>query len=88
MARIDPWGSVYPCLEQHVCVGSVRRNGFSSVWKSKPFDEERSRLASRRNCRCWYNNTALIAHFGTLIRKTVTTGRKVGPLRRPQKATP
>ncbi|MCK7512429.1 MAG: hypothetical protein MZV70_55910 [Desulfobacterales bacterium] len=24
MARIDPWGHVYPCLEQHVCVGSVR----------------------------------------------------------------
>jgi MoaA/NifB/PqqE/SkfB family radical SAM enzyme len=74
MARIDPWGNVYPCLEQHVCVGSVRSAGFAGIWNSKPFDEERKRLASSRNCRCWYNNTALIGHFGTLIKNTIVSG--------------
>ena len=75
MVRIDPWGNVYPCLEQHVCVGSVRSDGFSGVWNSKPLDEERRRLMSRRTCNCWYNNTALIGHFGALIKKTIPAGR-------------
>jgi MoaA/NifB/PqqE/SkfB family radical SAM enzyme len=71
MTRIDPWGNVYPCLEQHVCVGSVRRDAFSGVWNSKPFEDERKRLTSSRTCRCWYNNTALIGHFGALIKNTI-----------------
>ncbi|MGE5258197.1 MAG: radical SAM/SPASM domain-containing protein [Hyphomicrobiales bacterium] len=87
MARIDPWGNVYPCLEQHVCVGSVRRDSFSDVWNSKPLKEERKRLASRRNCRCWYNNTALIGHFGTLIQNTIS-GRKRCSSRWPQEVSP
>lgn len=87
MARIDPWGNVYPCLEQHVCVGSVRSAGFAGVWNSKPFDEERKRLASRRNCRCWYNNTALIGHFGALIQNTIPSGRNRYSTRWPQEAS-
>jgi MoaA/NifB/PqqE/SkfB family radical SAM enzyme len=87
MARIDPWGDVFPCLEQHVCVGSVRRDEFSGVWNSRPFDEERKRLASHRSCRCWYNNTALIGHFGTLIKKTIPNGRKRCVSQRPQEAS-
>jgi MoaA/NifB/PqqE/SkfB family radical SAM enzyme len=70
MARIDPWGNVYPCLEQHVRIGSVREAGFRSVWRSRAFDAERRRLAADRPCRCWYNNTAMIAHFGALLMKT------------------
>jgi len=67
MARIDPWGNVYPCLEQHVCIGSVRETDFRTIWNSAMFKEERRRLASNRPCRCWYNNTALIGHYGRLL---------------------
>jgi MoaA/NifB/PqqE/SkfB family radical SAM enzyme len=71
MARIDPWGNVYPCLEQHVCTGSVRRSSFAEVWASEALRQERRRLASDRACRCWYNNTAVIGHFGTLLQRTI-----------------
>ncbi len=67
MTRIDPWGNVYPCLEQHVCVGSVRENDFPTIWNSDNYYQERRRLASNRPCRCWYNNTALIGHYGKLL---------------------
>jgi len=67
MTRIDPWGNVYPCLEQHVRIGSLHQNDFISIWKSEAFARERSRLASDRGCRCWYNNTALIGHYGNLL---------------------
>ena len=67
MARIDPWGKVYPCLEQHVCIGSVRENDFQTIWNSDNFIKERKRLASNRPCRCWYNNTALIGYYGNLL---------------------
>jgi MoaA/NifB/PqqE/SkfB family radical SAM enzyme len=67
MARIDPWGNVYPCLEQHVCVGSVRENDFRTIWNSNKLDQERDRLASNRSCSCWYNNTALIGHYGKYL---------------------
>jgi MoaA/NifB/PqqE/SkfB family radical SAM enzyme len=70
MARIDPWGNVYPCLEQHVCIGSVREKDFQTIWNSDNFDKERKRLASNRPCRCWYNNTALIGHYGKLLGRT------------------
>ena len=78
MARIDPWGNVYPCLEQHVCIGSVRNNDFQSIWNSDNFEKERKRLASNRPCRCWYNNTALIGHYGNLLGST--PGRAVKDL--------
>ncbi len=69
MARIDPWGNVYPCLEQHVQVGSIRGASFAAVWNGESFLRERRRLANGRGCRCWYNNTALIGHFGGLLAK-------------------
>ncbi len=70
MARIDPWGNIYPCLEQHVCLGSVRKNDFRTIWSSESFEKERRRLAHKRACRCWYNNTALIGHYGKLLGTT------------------
>jgi MoaA/NifB/PqqE/SkfB family radical SAM enzyme len=70
MTRIDPWGSVFPCLEQHVRIGSIREGGFAAVWRSAAYEAERRRLAAGRSCRCWYNNTAMIAHFGSLIDRT------------------
>jgi MoaA/NifB/PqqE/SkfB family radical SAM enzyme len=76
MARIDPWGNVYPCLEQHVCIGSVRANAFQTIWNSKNFENERKRLADNRACRCWYNNTALIGHYGNLLGNTPTKALK------------
>jgi MoaA/NifB/PqqE/SkfB family radical SAM enzyme len=75
VARIDPWGNVYPCLEQHKLVGSVRAEPFSRIWNSTALDQERKRLACDRDCRCWYNNTALLAHFGTWITRTLPNGR-------------
>ncbi len=71
MARIDPWGRVYPCLEQHVRVGSIVAGGFGAVWVSAEFNRERQRLAADRLCRCWYNNTAMIGHFGRRLEKTL-----------------
>ena len=70
MARIDPWGNVYPCLEQHVRVGSLREKDFRSIWNSDVLNRERQRLATSRTCRCWYNNTALIGYYGKLLAKT------------------
>ncbi len=71
MVRIDPWGGVYPCLEQHVSMGSIRQGGFGAVWNSAVFNQERKRLESHRPCRCWYNNTAMIGHFGRRLEKTL-----------------
>jgi MoaA/NifB/PqqE/SkfB family radical SAM enzyme len=70
MTRIDPWGNVYPCLEQHVSVGSLREKTFESIWESHRFNLERQRLASKRQCTCWYNNTAFIGHYGKLLKRT------------------
>jgi MoaA/NifB/PqqE/SkfB family radical SAM enzyme len=70
MARIDPWGNVYPCLEQHISVGSIRETNFRSIWNSEVLSQERKRMANHRTCRCWYNNTALIGHYGNLLKST------------------
>ena len=80
MVRIDPWGAVYPCLEQHVSVGSIRPGGFTAVWNSAVFDQERKRLSSHRPCRCWYNNTAMIGHFGGRLEKTLFSSGRAGAL--------
>lgn len=69
MARIDPWGTVYPCLEQHRSIGSLRDGGFRTIWHAPRAAEERQRLASERTCSCWFNNTALIGHYGELLSK-------------------
>lgn len=73
MVRIDPWGNVYPCLEQHVCVGSVRERGFKTIWESTRFDHVRREVANDDQCRCWYNNTALISRYGGWL--YLSTGR-------------
>jgi hypothetical protein len=78
MVRIDPWGVVYPCLEQHVSVGSIREGGFGAVWNSAAFSRERRRLASHRPCRCWYNNTAMIGHFGRRLEQTLFFAARAG----------
>jgi AdoMet-dependent heme synthase len=78
MVRIDPWGGVYPCLEQHVSVGSIREAGFAAVWNSAVFNQERKRLESHRPCRCWYNNTAMIGHFGRRLEKTLLPAARGG----------
>ncbi|MGD9417242.1 MAG: radical SAM protein [Desulfobacterales bacterium] len=70
MARINPWGHVYPCLEQHVSVGSIRETDFKTIWNSQRIHQERQQLAADRPCSCWYNNTALIGHYGNLLEKT------------------
>jgi MoaA/NifB/PqqE/SkfB family radical SAM enzyme len=69
MARIDPWGTVYPCLEQHRAIGSLRESDFRTIWNSPRTARERQRLASERTCSCWFNNTALIGHYGELLSK-------------------
>jgi MoaA/NifB/PqqE/SkfB family radical SAM enzyme len=69
MVRIDPWGSVYPCLEQHTRIGSVREVPFVQLWQAQAFNRERRRLATRRTCVCWYNNTALIGHYGGILNR-------------------
>ena len=70
MARIDPWGNVYPCLEQHSRVGSIREKDFKTIWNSEVLSQERKRLANHRTCRCWYNNTAIIGHYGNLLKNS------------------
>lgn len=82
MARIDPWGNVYPCLEQHVRVGSVRETDFRDVWHCTALSLERRRIASNEDCRCWYNNTAMISYYGRLLSCTTAAvlkeaGRKL-----------
>ncbi len=67
MARIDPWGNVYPCLEQHNRIGSLRESDFRTIWNSRQTAQERDRLARERSCSCWFNNTALIGHYGRLL---------------------
>jgi MoaA/NifB/PqqE/SkfB family radical SAM enzyme len=71
MVRLDPWGNVFPCLEQHVRVGSVREQAFRTIWHSDSFEQARREIAKNRNCKCWYNNTALISHYARILdRKT------------------
>ena len=70
MARIDPRGNVYPCLEQHSRAGSIREKNFKTIWNSEALSQERQRLANHRTCRCWYNNTALIGHYGSLLKNS------------------
>jgi MoaA/NifB/PqqE/SkfB family radical SAM enzyme len=70
MARLDPWGNVYPCLEQHTAVGSVRTDNFSGVWNSEFFNRVRRGIAGNGKCKCWYNNTALLSHYAALLRRT------------------
>jgi hypothetical protein len=74
MARFDPWGNVFPCLEQHVCVGSVRKQDFETIWSSDFFDKVRRRIASADSCTCWYNNTALISHYADMLFRTTARG--------------
>jgi MoaA/NifB/PqqE/SkfB family radical SAM enzyme len=74
MARIDPWGNVFPCLEQHVRVGSVREQEFPAIWNSALFTHERKRAADDGHCTCWYNNTALISHYGKWLALTSVAG--------------
>jgi MoaA/NifB/PqqE/SkfB family radical SAM enzyme len=71
MVRIDPWGDVYPCLEQHVKIGSIKERTFRDLWQSPEFNRVRDRLRSSHACRCWYNNTALIGHYGKLLGRTI-----------------
>ena len=67
MVRIDPWGNVFPCLEQHIKIGSLKNQSFRTLWHSAVFNQERERLRSQRSCRCWYNNTALIGYYGSWL---------------------
>ncbi len=68
MVRLDPWGNVYPCLEQHVRIGSVRSENFQRVWNSEAFNNARKGLSGNGGeCRCWYNNTALISHYAAIL---------------------
>jgi MoaA/NifB/PqqE/SkfB family radical SAM enzyme len=68
MVRLDPWGNVYPCLEQHIRIGSVRSENFQRVWNSETFNNARKSLSGNGGkCRCWYNNTALISHYATIL---------------------
>jgi radical SAM protein with 4Fe4S-binding SPASM domain len=67
MVRVDPWGNVYPCLEQHVRVGSVREQDFSTVWQSESLREVRRRLRTDTRCECSFNNTAMISHCGAML---------------------
>jgi len=70
MVRIDPWGNVYPCLEQHACIGSIRKTEFETIWRSTRFNQQRHYLANDRKCACWYNNTAIIGHYGDILKRT------------------
>jgi MoaA/NifB/PqqE/SkfB family radical SAM enzyme len=70
MGRIDPWGNLYPCLEQHVRIGSIRETPFEALWRGPVLAAERGRLAHSRTCRCWYNNTGVIGHYGGLLKAT------------------
>ena len=68
MVRLDPWGNVYPCLEQHIRIGSVRGENFQRVWNSETFNNARKSLSGNGGaCKCWYNNTALISHYAAIL---------------------
>jgi MoaA/NifB/PqqE/SkfB family radical SAM enzyme len=69
MVRIDPYGNIYPCLEQHVAVGSLKTSDFQSIWYSQILAQERKKLTENQPCNCWYNNTALIGYYGDWLRK-------------------
>ena len=82
MARVDPWGNVFPCLEQHIRVGSVREHEFPVIWNSTLFAQGRKRTADNGQCTCWYNNTALISHYGKWLALTSAEGLWQGFRRR------
>lgn len=82
MVRIDPWGRVYPCLEQHARVGSLRKDDFRTIWHSAAFHSARRDIADDGTCRCWYNNTALIGHHARILRWSCAPKLMVGFRRR------
>ncbi len=93
MVRLDPWGNVYPCLEQHVRVGSVKRDDFPRIWHADVFNNVRKSISRDGNCRCWYNNTALISHYAALLgrmsaRQIVQGARKVFEVKALRQAAP
>jgi MoaA/NifB/PqqE/SkfB family radical SAM enzyme len=85
MVRLDPWGNVYPCLEQHVRVGSVRSDDFQRIWNSDVFNQARKGIAGNGKCMCWYNNTALISHYAGILGE-VSAGQLSAGIRRLFKA--
>jgi hypothetical protein len=52
----------------------VREQDFRTIWNSSAFNHERIRVASERSCRCWYNNTAMISHYGKILFHTTVPG--------------
>ncbi|NIQ37534.1 MAG: radical SAM protein [Proteobacteria bacterium] len=78
MVRFDPWGNVFPCLEQHTRVGSIREHDFETIWNSDAFHKVRREIGSTRNCTCWYNNTALISHYANALFRTTGRGLHAG----------
>ena len=93
MVRLDPWGNVYPCLEQQACVGSVKRDDFSKIWHADVFNHMRKSISRDGHCRCWYNNTALISHYAALLgrmsaRQIVRGARKVFEAKALHRAAP
>ena len=74
MVRIDPWGKVYPCLEQHVCVGSIKEADFMTIWNSNTFNDARRQIFEDDTCNCWYNNTAMISHSAKMLYLTTAKG--------------
>ncbi len=84
MARIDPWGQVYPCLVQHSSIGSIREQCFSELWNGEAAHRERSRRLEDRSCTCWFNNTALIGHYGNRLRNSLSQAvSRLAPRRTP-----
>jgi len=48
-------------------VGSVRKEDFHRIWNSGVFNQVRKSISGNGKCMCWYNNTALISHYATIL---------------------
>ncbi|MCX5814501.1 MAG: radical SAM protein [Proteobacteria bacterium] len=70
VVRITPTGDVYPCVEQLQHVGNLRKQSFKEIWNGNTFNYVRKRLATSKNCTCFYNDMFMNIYMWQAHEKT------------------
>jgi MoaA/NifB/PqqE/SkfB family radical SAM enzyme len=76
-ARIDPYGNVFPCVEQNYYIDNIRENSFSDIWYSPQFKRFRKEILPGKKCSCWYNNAIILNSYMWRIHKKLGVSRLV-----------
>ncbi|OPY80208.1 MAG: Cyclic pyranopterin monophosphate synthase 1 [Syntrophorhabdus sp. PtaU1.Bin153] len=77
VARIDPTGNLYGCVEQIERIGNLREHTFGELWKSAEFNCARKRLSKNRQCVCHYSDSMFNTNLWMLYDKTPLINRMI-----------